>query len=113
MKIHAIQTGTVALTRSWREGVEPDQEIGPQLERLGIAPGDVRWVVMTHLHTDHAGGLGHFADIAGPCQRQAGGKRPERDRRQVAMLRGAVDGVGADEDAERRTVGAVRHRAAA
>jgi N-acyl homoserine lactone hydrolase len=124
MKIHAIQTGTVAITTAWREGighgrrrllhtildrqwteplpiyafaiehpegvivvdtgenvrasrpgyftrwhpgvrafrewVEPEQEIGPQLERLGIQPGDVRWVVMTHLHTDHAGGLVHF-----------------------------------------------------
>jgi N-acyl homoserine lactone hydrolase len=124
MKIHAIQTGTVAVTTAWREGVghgrrrllhtildrkwteplpiyafaiehpegvvvvdtgedarasqrsyfarwhpgvrafrewvEPEQEIGPQLEGLGILPGDVRWVVMTHLHTDHAGGLHHF-----------------------------------------------------
>jgi glyoxylase-like metal-dependent hydrolase (beta-lactamase superfamily II) len=127
MKIHPIQTGTVALTTSWREGVghgkrrlvntlldtewteplpiyafaiehpegvivvdtgetarvaEPgyfprwspffrlavrervvrDEEIGPQLQRLGIATSDVRWVVMTHLHTDHAGGLHHFPD---------------------------------------------------
>ncbi len=126
MKIHAIQTGTVALTSAWREGVghgrrrllnaildrewteplpiyafaiehpegvivvdtgedfrasqpgyfprwhpgvrafrecvEPQQEIGPQLAGLGIRPGDVRWVVMTHLHTDHAGGLHHFSD---------------------------------------------------
>jgi len=125
-KIHAIQTGTVAVTASWREGeghgrrrllhtildrdwteplpiyafviehaegvivldtgedarasqrsyfprwhpgirafrewVEPEQEIGPQLEQLGIRPRDVRWVVMTHLHTDHAGGLHHFPD---------------------------------------------------
>jgi glyoxylase-like metal-dependent hydrolase (beta-lactamase superfamily II) len=38
----------------------PDDEIGPQLCRLGIAPRDVRWVVLTHLHTDHAGGLAHF-----------------------------------------------------
>jgi glyoxylase-like metal-dependent hydrolase (beta-lactamase superfamily II) len=124
LKIHAIQTGTVAVTRAWREGVghgkrrllntirdhewteplpiyafaiehsegvivvdtgetaraskpgyftrwhpgvrafrewvEPEQEIGPQLEQLGISPGDVRWLVMTHLHTDHAGGLHHF-----------------------------------------------------
>ncbi len=125
MKIHAIQTGTVAITTNWREGVghgrrrlvntvldrewteplpiyafaiehpegvivvdtgetsrvsepgyfprwqpffrfavrervEPEQEIGPQLERLGIPPSDVRLVVMTHLHTDHAGGLHHF-----------------------------------------------------
>jgi N-acyl homoserine lactone hydrolase len=126
MKIHAIQTGTVAVTSAWREGagqgrsrlvhtildrewteplpiyafaiehpegvivvdtgesarasrpgyfprwhpgirafresVEPEQEVGPQLERLGIRPGDVRWVIMTHLHTDHAGGLHHFPD---------------------------------------------------
>ena len=48
--------------RAFREWVEPEQEIGPQLERLGIRPGDVRWVVMTHLHTDHAGGLQHFPD---------------------------------------------------
>ena len=125
MNIHAIQTGSVALTTSWREGVghgprrmlntllvrewterlpiyafaiehpegvivvdtgetarisepgyfprwnpyfrfavrefvEPEQEIGPQLERLGITPADVRTVVLTHLHTDHAGGLHHF-----------------------------------------------------
>jgi glyoxylase-like metal-dependent hydrolase (beta-lactamase superfamily II) len=126
MNIHAIQTGTVALTTAWREGVghgrrrllhaiterewteplpiyafaiehpdgvivvdtgedarashpgyfagwhpglrafreqvEPEQEIGPQLERLGIRPADVRWVVLTHLHTDHAGGLHPFPE---------------------------------------------------
>ena len=125
MKIHAIQTGTVAITTKWREGVghgrrrlvntlldrewteplpiyafaiehpegvivvdtgetarvsepgyfprwqpffrfavrervEPEQEIGPQLEALGIRPSDVRLVVMSHLHTDHAGGLHRF-----------------------------------------------------
>lgn len=43
-----------------REWVQPDEEIGPQLERLGLSPADVRTVVMTHLHTDHAGGLHHF-----------------------------------------------------
>jgi N-acyl homoserine lactone hydrolase len=48
--------------RAFREWVEPGQEIGPQLQRLGIRPGDVRWVVLTHLHTDHAGGLAHFPD---------------------------------------------------
>jgi N-acyl homoserine lactone hydrolase len=45
-----------------REWVQPEEEIGPQLRRLGFAPADVRWVVLTHFHTDHAGGLGHFPD---------------------------------------------------
>ena len=43
-----------------RSQVRPEEEIGPQLAALGIEPRDVRTVVMTHLHTDHAGGLHHF-----------------------------------------------------
>lgn len=35
-------------------------EIGPQLAELGIPPRDVRWVVQTHLHGDHMGGMGYF-----------------------------------------------------
>jgi N-acyl homoserine lactone hydrolase len=42
--------------------VQPDTEIGPQLEHLGFKPRDVRWVVMTHLHTDHDGGIKHFPE---------------------------------------------------
>ena len=42
--------------------VHPEEEIGPQLRNLGIAPKDIRHVVLTHLHTDHAGGLAHFPD---------------------------------------------------
>lgn len=45
-----------------REWVDSNQEIGPQLKELGFSPRDVRWVVMTHMHTDHAGGLAHFPD---------------------------------------------------
>lgn len=129
MRIHAIQTGTVAITQSWRRGkghgavrrlntlldrrwteplpiyawvvehpegvlvvdtgetaraaqpgyfpawhpyfrfavkewVRPEEEIGPQLRARGIDPRqDVRWLVMTHLHTDHAGGLAHFPGV--------------------------------------------------
>ena len=40
--------------------VTPELEIGPQLRSLGIGPEDVRTVILTHLHTDHAGGLHHF-----------------------------------------------------
>lgn len=46
--------------RNLREWVRPEEEIGPQLRGLGIDPLEVGTVVMTHLHTDHAGGLEHF-----------------------------------------------------
>src|SRR5262245_1655517 len=40
--------------------IEPEQEVGPQLRRLGIGERDVKTVVLTHLHIDHDGGLAHF-----------------------------------------------------
>lgn len=43
-----------------REDVQEHEEIGPRMRELGLVPADVRWVVLTHLHTDHAGGLHHF-----------------------------------------------------
>jgi N-acyl homoserine lactone hydrolase len=43
-----------------RFDIEPEQEVGPQLRSLGIAAGDVKTVVLTHLHIDHDGGLAHF-----------------------------------------------------
>ena len=125
MKIHAIQTGTVAVTTAWREGVghgqrrllntivdrqwtepppiyafaiehpegvivvdtgEAARASGPGYLAAGTPacapsasgssrnrrsaaargarhpPSNVRWVEMTHPHTDHAGGLHHFPD---------------------------------------------------
>jgi N-acyl homoserine lactone hydrolase len=46
--------------RAVRFSVHPEEEIGPQLKALGIAARDIRHVVLTHLHTDHAGGLMHL-----------------------------------------------------
>jgi N-acyl homoserine lactone hydrolase len=46
--------------RAARFSAHQDEEIGPQLRTLGIAARDVRQVVLTHLHTDHAGGLSHL-----------------------------------------------------
>ena len=42
--------------------VKPEQEIGVQLKQMGIGIKDVKKVVLTHMHTDHAGGLHHFPE---------------------------------------------------
>jgi glyoxylase-like metal-dependent hydrolase (beta-lactamase superfamily II) len=43
-----------------REHVRWSDEVDSQLRTIGIPPEEVRWVVLTHLHTDHAGGLHRF-----------------------------------------------------
>jgi N-acyl homoserine lactone hydrolase len=45
--------------RASRFQVRPQEEIGPQLKEMGVRTRDIREVVLTHLHTDHAGGLAH------------------------------------------------------
>lgn len=42
--------------------IKPEDEIGPQLRSMGIGPHDVKKVILTHFHTDHAGGLHHFPE---------------------------------------------------
>lgn len=46
------------LTR--RDVVTPAEEIGPRLNQLGFEPDAIRWVILTHLHHDHSGGLRYF-----------------------------------------------------
>lgn len=40
--------------------LSPEDEAAPQLRARGIEPRDVRHVVLSHLHTDHVGGLDAF-----------------------------------------------------
>jgi glyoxylase-like metal-dependent hydrolase (beta-lactamase superfamily II) len=48
-------------SRAVKFDVKREDEIGLQLQKMGVNPRkDVKKVVMTHLHTDHAGGLHHF-----------------------------------------------------
>jgi N-acyl homoserine lactone hydrolase len=55
--------------RAVRETVSADEEIAQQLGALGYAAEDVRWVVLTHFHTDHIGGLGAFPRSEIVCSR--------------------------------------------
>lgn len=48
------------ITRCFRVQVEPESELGPQIQKLGLSPSEVRWVVQTHLHFDHANGFDFF-----------------------------------------------------
>jgi len=45
---------------SVRFDIEPEQELGPQLQSRGISARDVKTVVLTHMHIDHDGGVAHF-----------------------------------------------------
>lgn len=40
--------------------LSPEDEAAPQLRRLGFDPDAARWIVLSHMHTDHVGGLGGF-----------------------------------------------------
>lgn len=45
--------------RASRFRLTPDDELGPRLTSMGVRTQDIHQVVLTHLHTDHAGGLAH------------------------------------------------------
>lgn len=47
-----------------------DQAIDRQLTKLGYKLNDVKYVIMSHLHFDHAGGMCHFPDATFVVQKQ-------------------------------------------
>jgi hypothetical protein len=122
MKVHAIQTGTVALTRAWRKAV------GHGRRRLLHAIVDRGWTEPLPIYAfaiEHPEGVivvdtgedarasepGYFARIdQGDHTVFLAG---DSSYTQELMLRGKVDGVGADEDAERLTHQRIRSFAAA
>ena len=50
------------LADQFRVSMSEDQHCAAQLGGLGVTLESVRYVVQTHLHLDHTGALGHFAD---------------------------------------------------
>lgn len=47
-------------TKSFLFDVKPEDELGPQLIKLGYSEKDISSVVLTHLHLDHFDGLSYF-----------------------------------------------------
>lgn len=43
--------------------VSPEQEIGVLAREAGLDPEEATQLILTHLHTDHAGGLHHFEGV--------------------------------------------------
>jgi len=61
----------------------PEDIVARHLERLDIDPGRVRWVVLSHLHFDHAGGLHQIPNATLVVQRrewEAGADRETAQR---------------------------------
>jgi glyoxylase-like metal-dependent hydrolase (beta-lactamase superfamily II) len=48
------------LADEWDVRMSKQQHSAAQLQRLGVEPDSIRYVVQTHLHIDHTGALGHF-----------------------------------------------------
>ena len=74
------------IRRNFRVQVAVKDELGPQMRRLGLSPADVRWVVQTHLHFDHANGLSFFP------QAEVLVSRPEYENQRRAPV-GAVSAL--------------------
>jgi glyoxylase-like metal-dependent hydrolase (beta-lactamase superfamily II) len=50
------------LGRMFNPKMGPEDALPDQLHARGLDPGKVAYVVMTHLHIDHASGVAHFPD---------------------------------------------------
>jgi N-acyl homoserine lactone hydrolase len=48
--------------RLYQAEMKPEQAIAAQLRRLGVEPRDVKVVIMTHLHMDHASAISDFSE---------------------------------------------------
>lgn len=46
-----------------------DQWVVNQIKTVGVQPEDIDWVILSHLHLDHAGGVGHFPNAKYVVQR--------------------------------------------
>ncbi|QWP75217.1 N-acyl homoserine lactonase family protein [Lysobacter sp. K5869] len=55
---------------AYRPVMRPEQGCIAQLAALGLAPEDIRYVVLSHLHSDHSGAVGRFPNATHLVQRR-------------------------------------------
>ncbi|WP_237642514.1 MBL fold metallo-hydrolase [Stenotrophomonas panacihumi] len=76
--------------------LQEGESLVAQLARDGIGPRDIAWVVVSHLHGDHIGGLADFPHARIACAREAWDDlhaRPRLDALRLGLLPGLVAGV--------------------
>ena len=54
---------------SLNPGRSPDIAIDAQLEKIGVKPSDINYVILGHMHLDHAGNVGKFPNATIVYQR--------------------------------------------
>lgn len=80
--------------------LDPALSLREQLPRLGIGLGEIKWIVLSHLHADHAAGLRDFPGV--PIYLSAEALELAREQRGIAALtRGIVPALLPTDLAER------------
>lgn len=81
------------MSRIFRFDIGPDDRLATRLEQAGYAAGDVTKAVLSHLHFDHAGGIGDIPQaellVAADAWEHMLGAHPEREgvlRRDIVVL---------------------------
>ncbi|WP_230672709.1 MBL fold metallo-hydrolase [Rathayibacter sp. Leaf248] len=77
--------------------VTPAETVDARLRSEGLEPGDIEFVVLTHLHPDHVGGLRHFPDATLVLSRGQL-QRIERSRVTDGVFAGLIPPWFADSD---------------
>src|SRR6201998_1273944 len=54
---------------SLKPGRSPDVAIDAQLNKIGVKPSDINYVILGHMHLDHAGNVGKFPSATVVYQR--------------------------------------------
>jgi N-acyl homoserine lactone hydrolase len=68
-KIIADQTYWGPMASMLDKGVQADLAIDTQLAKAGVKPADIKYVILGHMHLDHAGNVGKFPNATIVVQR--------------------------------------------